>query len=461
VYTDLLLGVLKKFALLATFHPSADRHSRLTIKLSPSQDTEEAQGSADHHLLGHDRRVRPPNAVALSHSDRADRLTPAAFFSEAFQAYFNSNVHDTGRSSESESCSASASTAAPARNCSSDHVRPRPSPPVISLEGRMYPVQLAYLAEPITDYVDTAIQTVFDIHAREPKGNILVFLTGREEIDRCLQEIADRLPSYVASIASLHLVPSYSSVTDQNPCFPSHSMPKALPKLTALGLHAGLSANDQALVFAPTGSNERKVIVSTNIAEASVTIDGIVYVVDCGFVKLRRYDPALGMDILGVERCSVASLNQRAGRAGRLSPGKCLRLFLASDLATLEPSTPPEVTRADVALPMLQLKALGIRDPVKGFDWLTRPTPQAFGRAVEFLTTLGALDEGGRLRKPEGEAMSEMPVDVQMAAIVRVVRAVPSPLLGRLTMEPCRAPLSSSSTRRSIAAAKRSSRSPP
>lgn len=234
-------------------------------------------------------------------------------------------------------------------------------------------------------------------------------------------------------------------------------MPKALPKLTALGLHAGLSADDQALVFAPTSSNERKVIVSTNIAEASVTIDGIVYVVDCGFVKLRRYDAALGMDILGIERCSVASLNQRAGRAGRLSPGKCLRLFPASDLATLEPSTPPEVTRADVALPLLQLKALGIRDPIKGFDWLTRPSPQAFSRAVEFLTTLGALDEGGRLRKPEGEAMSEMPVDVQMAAIVCARHCKPSCQL-RLTLA---LRLHSSSTRKSTAAARRSSRSLP
>lgn len=211
-------------------------------------------------------------------------------------------------------------------------------------------------------------------------------------------------------------------------------MPKALPNLSPLALHAGLSVDDQQLIFSPPKSNERKVIVSTNIAEASVTIDGIRYVVDCGHVKLRTFDPSVGMDILATTACSIASLKQRAGRAGRLSPGKCFRLFPSSAMATLAPSTTPEVARSDVALPILQLKSLGINDPRKGFDWLTRPSEPALERAYEFLTALGAVDEGGRLTRPEGEAMAEMPVDPMMAAIVRFLSSLPaSPTLNPST----------------------------
>jgi len=128
---------------------------------------------------------------------------------------------------------------------------------VISLEGRTYPVDVMYLDEPCEDYVETAIKTVLDIHLKEPEGDVLLFLTGRDEIERCVAEISERLGQ---------LDPS-------------------TPKLNPLPLYAGLPVSEQMAVFQPAHEGERKVIVATNVAEASVTIDGIVYVVDSGFVK--------------------------------------------------------------------------------------------------------------------------------------------------------------------------------
>lgn len=178
------------------------------------------------------------------------------------------------------------------------------------------------------------------------------------------------------------------------------------------------------------------------MAEASVTIDGVKYVVDSGLVKvrarlpgvsfrrkakgfsadamyrqLRSFDPATGMDALVTTACSLASLAQRAGRAGRTSPGKCFCLFPPSALATLLPTTPPEITRSDISLLVLQLKSLGIQNVLR-FDWMTSPSSMMLERALEFLYCLGALDDEGKLTKPLGVRMAEMPIDPMMSKIV-------------------------------------------
>jgi ATP-dependent RNA helicase DDX35 len=222
-------------------------------------------------------------------------------------------------------------------------------------------------------------------------------------------------------------------------------LPKAAPRILPLPLHAGLPAEDQQVVFDPAGRDTRKVIVATNIAEASVTIEGIVYVVDCGFVKVSRsvrarslsvsggrrlmssiappqiktYNPKTGMDVLTVTPCSVASANQRSGRAGRTQPGKSYRLYphSAITLGIMPPTTPPELIRSDISLFILQLKALGI-DNVLRFDWMDSPPSEMMIRAMEFLFSLKAIDESGRLTRPLGVCMAEVPVDPMMAAIV-------------------------------------------
>lgn len=257
---------------------------------------------------------------------------------------------------------------------------------IISLEGRMHPVDLHYLADPCEEYLERAVKTIFDIHSTELEGDVLLFLTGREEIDTCIQMIADRLPD----------------------------LPKDTDTIMPLPLYAGLSTEQQMYVFEPAAERTRKVIVATNIAEASVTIDGIVYVIDCGFVKLRAYNPSTGIETLTATPVSKASATQRAGRAGRTKPGKCYRLYTEAAFIGLPEATVPEIQRSNLAPIILQLKALGI-DNIARFDYLTPPPAELIIRALELLYSLGALDDYAKLTKPLGTRMTELAVEPMLA----------------------------------------------
>lgn len=260
---------------------------------------------------------------------------------------------------------------------------PQPSATILSLEGRTYPVEISYLSQPCPDYVKASVDAVWSLHLNEAAGDILVFLTGRDEIDRCLQSLADRLLD-----------------------LPRGSLP-----LQLLPLHAGLTSEEQAAIFTPTPRGSRKCIVATNIAETSVTIDGVRFVVDCGFVKMRLFNPKTSMDVLTSVPISMASATQRAGRAGRTSPGKCLRLWPKS--VELAATTPAELARVDITPYVLRLKALGI-DNLARFDYLPPSPPSGMMvKALEFLSALGALDEWGRFT-PLGEQMAEMPIEPMM-----------------------------------------------
>jgi len=228
------------------------------------------------------------------------------------------------------------------------------------------------------------------MRSQEGEGDILVFLTGREEIERTIRTIAERS-------SELH--------------------PRA-PQLLPLPLFAGLSNDAQLAVFDPAPENYRKVIVSTNIAEASVTIDGIAFVVDSGFVKLRAYNPHTGIETLTAVPISKASATQRAGRAGRTRPGKCFRLYTQNLYTTVLPDASiPEVQRSNLAPTILQLKALGI-DNVARFSFVTPPPAELMIRALELLYSLGALDDYARLTKPLGVRMAELPVDPMLSRIL-------------------------------------------
>ncbi|KAI9882386.1 MAG: kinetochore-associated Ndc80 complex subunit spc25 [Watsoniomyces obsoletus] len=257
---------------------------------------------------------------------------------------------------------------------------------IITLEGRMYPVDILYLEEPVPDYVEAAVKTVFDIHTKEGEGDILLFLTGREEIERVIALISERA-------ATLH--------------------PRA-QSLLPLPLYAGLSSDQQLYVFEPAPENTRKVIVSTNIAEASVTVAGIVFVIDSGFVKIRAFNPTTNIDTLTATPVSKASATQRAGRAGRTKPGKCFRLYTESAFHALPEATIPEIQRSNLAPVILQLKALGI-DNIARFDFLTSPPAELIIRALELLYSLGALDDYAKLTKPLGYRMAELALEPMMA----------------------------------------------
>ncbi|KAI0747764.1 P-loop containing nucleoside triphosphate hydrolase protein [Daedaleopsis nitida] len=271
---------------------------------------------------------------------------------------------------------------------------------IVSLEGRAYPVQVAYIQEPVPDYVQKAAEVVWSIHLQQSPGDILVFLSGREEIDRCLEQLAEMLPT----------------------------LPRQAKRMTLLALHAGLSTDEQLRVFEPAERGTRKVIVATNIAEASVTIDGIKFVIDSGFVKkyiagrvntplqIRTYNPSTAMSSLTTAPISQASATQRAGRAGRTSAGVCYRLYTERVFEQLRQTTPPEITRTDLTTPIIQLKSLGIDDLMK-FEWVSSPPAESVLRALEGLFNAGMIGEDGRLTVI-GEKVAECPVEVNIARML-------------------------------------------
>ncbi|KAF4512806.1 hypothetical protein G6O67_000144 [Ophiocordyceps sinensis] len=257
---------------------------------------------------------------------------------------------------------------------------------IVSLEGRTYPIDVLYLESPAENYVEKAVETVFDIHMQEDDGHVLVFLTGREEIDYAVQVVTERAAKAGSRYKAIQPLP----------------------------LYAGLSTEQQMYVFGKPPDGTRKVVFSTNIAEASVTIDGIAYVLDCGFVKLRAYNPETGIDSLTATPVSKASASQRAGRAGRTKPGKCFRLYTEQAHAGLPEANPPGLQRSNLAPAVLQLKALGI-DNVVGFDFLSPPPSLLMSKALELLYALGALDEYAKLTRPLGSRMAELAVEPMMA----------------------------------------------
>ncbi|KAH7912626.1 P-loop containing nucleoside triphosphate hydrolase protein [Hygrophoropsis aurantiaca] len=208
---------------------------------------------------------------------------------------------------------------------------------IISLEGRMYPIKVSYLQATVADYVKKAAEVAWHINLESKPGDILVFLPRREDIERCLEELVEMVPMYARA----------------NFWTTNHSV----------GVHcAGMSTEEQLRVFNPAERNTRKITAATNIAEASVTIEGVRCVVDYGFVKVHN---GRGTHLLATVPVSAASAIQRAGRAGRTAPGICYRLYLESTFNSLSPSTPPEITRTDMTTPILQLKSLGIDDLMK------------------------------------------------------------------------------------------------
>ncbi|CEJ81649.1 Putative Helicase associated domain-containing protein [[Torrubiella] hemipterigena] len=257
---------------------------------------------------------------------------------------------------------------------------------IVSIEGRTYPIDVMHLDTPAENYVDKAMDTVFEIHSQEDTGDILVFLTGREEIDYAIQAVAERAGQMDNTQAPLQPMP----------------------------LYAGLTSEQQMYVFDRPSEGTRKVVFSTNIAEASVTIEGIVYVIDSGYVKLRAYDPKTGIESLVTTPISKASASQRAGRAGRTKPGKCYRLYTEQAYASLAEANPPEIQRSNLAPTILQLKALGI-DNIVRFAFFSPPPAELVGKGLELLYSLGALDEYAKLTTPLGTRMAEIAVEPMMA----------------------------------------------
>ncbi|KAH7682284.1 RNA helicase protein [Dioscorea alata] len=238
---------------------------------------------------------------------------------------------------------------------------------------------------------DSAPSTVPAIlSVEEPVGDILVFLTGQDDIDAAVQLINENALDHRSHSSGLLVLPLYS----------------------------GLSRSDQDLIFAPTPKGKRKVVISTNIAETSLTLDGVVYVVDSGFSKQRFYNPITDIENLVVAPISKASARQRAGRAGRVRPGKCFRLYTEEYfMKEMSAEAIPEMQRSNLVGSVIQLKSLGI-DNILGFDWPASPPPESMVRALEVLYSLGVLDEDAKLTSPTGFQVAEIPLDPMISKMI-------------------------------------------
>ncbi|KAG0206136.1 DEAH-box ATP-dependent RNA helicase prp43 [Mortierella sp. GBA30] len=267
--------------------------------------------------------------------------------------------------------------------------------PLMSVPGRTFPVEIYYTPEPESDYLEAAIFTALQIHRTEDQGDILLFLTGEEEIEDAVRKIkaeADQMPD----AGPIKVYPLYSSLP-----------PQAQKRIY----------EDAPPPRTPGGRPGRKVVVSTNLAETSLTIDGIVYVIDPGFSKQKVYNPRIRVESLLVSPISKASAQQRSGRAGRTRPGKCFRLYTENAfMKELIETTYPEILRSNLGTVVLQLKKLGIDDLVH-FDFMDPPAPETLMRALELLNYLGALDDDGNLT-PLGSTMADFPVDPQLAKML-------------------------------------------
>lgn len=251
---------------------------------------------------------------------------------------------------------------------------------IVQLQGRVHGIDVMYLDSPSNNYIEKAVQTVLNIHQTEDFGDILVFLPGGEDIDTAVYMLKERYEG-----SDLFFIALYSSL-------PGHT---------------------QLQAFEPTPPGMRKVVVATNIAETSLTIEGIRFVIDSGLVKLNYFNVHNGVDSLVTCPISQASARQRAGRAGRTQPGKCFRLMTEETFKALKCHTPPEIQRTDLCAVILQLKALGI-DDVARFDFLSSPSSEAMIYGLEILYSLGAMDDNGKLTDL-GEQMAEMSLEPRMS----------------------------------------------
>ncbi len=245
--------------------------------------------------------------------------------------------------------------------------------PVIVSEGRMFPVETNYLDEPLTGYLDTAVTKIIRRALARDQSSLLVFLPGMAEIRRVERQLLD------ANLGStIHIAP----------------------------LHGDLPQDAQDAAIAPAPLGTRKIVLATSIAETSLTIDGVRVVIDAGLLRVPRFDPRSGLTRLETIRVTQDSAEQRRGRAGRVGPGVCYRLWTEREQAALTARRPPEILDADLTSLVLELALWGTTDPSE-LAWLTPPPAGSVAQASDLLIRLGALDASGHITA-HGRQMAEL-----------------------------------------------------
>jgi pre-mRNA-splicing factor ATP-dependent RNA helicase DHX38/PRP16 len=267
--------------------------------------------------------------------------------------------------------------------------------PVFVIPGRTFPVEVYFSKNPVEDYVDAAVKQAIQIHLGGLIGDILVFMPGQEDIEVTCDVITERLKTLAETSKA------------------------EAPELAILPIYSQLPSDLQAKIFQKAENGIRKCIVATNIAETSLTVDGIMFVVDSGYCKLKVYNPRIGMDALQVYPISQANANQRSGRAGRTGPGCCYRLYTETQYKhELLANTVPEIQRTNLANVVLLLKSHGVQDLLH-FHFMDPPPEDNMLNSMYQLWILGALDNVGNLTAL-GRNMVEFPLDPAMSKMLLV-----------------------------------------
>ncbi|XP_035422173.1 pre-mRNA-splicing factor ATP-dependent RNA helicase PRP16 [Cygnus atratus] len=262
--------------------------------------------------------------------------------------------------------------------------------PIFHIPGRTFPVDILFSKTPQEDYVEAAVKQALQVHLSGAPGDILVFMPGQEDIEVTSEQIVEHL----------------------------EELEKA-PALAVLPIYSQLPSDLQAKIFQKAPDGVRKCIVATNIAETSLTVDGIMFVIDSGYCKLKVFNPRIGMDALQIYPISQANANQRAGRAGRTGPGHCFRLYTQSAYKNeLLTTTVPEIQRTNLANVVLLLKSLGVQDLLQ-FHFMDPPPEDNMLNSMYQLWILGALDNTGGLTST-GRLMVEFPLDPALSKMLIV-----------------------------------------
>jgi pre-mRNA-splicing factor ATP-dependent RNA helicase DHX38/PRP16 len=262
--------------------------------------------------------------------------------------------------------------------------------PIFRIPGRTFPVETYFAKSVQEDYVMSAVKQTIQIHFNSPPGDILIFMTGQEDIEGTCQVLAEKM----------------EQLGDDDS-----------PPLLVLPMYSQLPADLQTKIFEAAPEGVRKCIVSTNVAETSLTVDGIRYVIDAGFCKLKVYNPKIGMDSLNVTPVSQANAKQRSGRAGRTGPGFCFRLYTERQFTDeLMFNTIPEIQRTNLSNVVLLLKTLGVNN-LMDFDFMDPPPEDNIMTSLYQLWMLGALDNQGRLTLM-GRRMADFPLDPPLSKML-------------------------------------------
>ena len=279
--------------------------------------------------------------------------------------------------------------------------------PLIESEGRMFPVELHYADEDTDprDIAAVAASTTIEAYKKH-EGDILVFLPGQAEIERCFELLSN----------SQHLTTSGGALVSSAPTTSQHLTTTTPHHLTIHPLYGNLSPENQRRAIAPSAPGERKIVIATPIAETSITIEGVRVVIDSGLCRQVVFDARTGLSHLQTVRISMDMATQRMGRAGRVAEGVCYRLWTKASEHLMAEQRKPEIEEADLAPMVLDTAAFGESD-AEALPWLTMPPRAGVFKAKELLAALGAIDENGNIT-PIGKRMAALPCHPRIARMI-------------------------------------------